>query len=234
MSDTDPAQAKGVPDRTKNINIKNNQIYKTKNEAIDLKAGSSNCTVQYNLIHDATEGHNGAIHAGHWDSPLIIPNYVIASNKIYNVTGNGGYGILIKSGGVKIYNNIIYNTTQYGITVRDLKATKLIAQVYNNTLYKNSPGGLQFLDNALVDAKTTFRGPMDLVISVTIRFLRMRLVVIFAFVRVLVHLYQHAQVVRKRLVLASMSAFRSLGSLPTSALSSLTSLSPLLLYHPTP
>ena len=150
---TDPLQAGGVPDRTKYINIKNNHIYNTKGEGVDLKAGSSDCIVQNNLIHDTYEGYNGAIHAGHWDSPLIIPNYVIASNTIYNVTGNGGYGIIIKSGAISIYNNIIYNTTQYAIQVRDIKGTGLTAKVYNNTLYKNSPGGIQILNNAIVESK---------------------------------------------------------------------------------
>ena len=150
---TDPLQAGGVPDRTKYINIKNNQIYNTRGEAVDLKAGSSDCIVQNNLIHDTYEGYNGAIHAGHWNSPLIIPNYVIASNTIYNVTGNGGYGIIVKSGAISIYNNIIYNTTQYAIQVRDIKGTGLTAKVYNNTLYKNSPGGIQILNNAIVESK---------------------------------------------------------------------------------
>jgi hypothetical protein len=150
---TDPLQAGGVPDRTAYISITNNLIYNTPAEAVDLKSASSNCIVENNVIHDTREGHNGAIHVGHWDNPLIVPNHVIASNRIYNVTGNGGYGILVKSGGVKIFNNIIYNTSQYGIVISDNKATRLIGQVYNNTLYKNSRGGLQVFDNALFEIK---------------------------------------------------------------------------------
>ena len=45
---TDPLQAGGIPDRTKSITIKNNEIYNTRNEAIELKAGTSDCMVQNN------------------------------------------------------------------------------------------------------------------------------------------------------------------------------------------
>jgi hypothetical protein len=150
---TDPLQAGAVPDRTANVTIKNNEIYNTPAEAIELKAGTSNCIVQNNLIHDITVKDNGAIHTGHWVDPLIIPNHLIDSNRIYGIMGNGGHGILIRSGSIKVYNNVIYNTTRDGVHIRDVKGTKLVAQVYNNTLYKNSGGSLIILDAALVDAK---------------------------------------------------------------------------------
>ncbi len=137
---TDPAQAGGVPDRTTYVTVKNNHIYNTRDEAVELKAGTSDCTVINNRFHDITVRYNGAMHAGLWSDPVINPNHTIASNVIYNIYGDGGYGIIVASGGIKIYNNIIYNTSQYAITVRDRVNTGLIAQVYNNTSYKTLAG----------------------------------------------------------------------------------------------
>ena len=66
---------------------RNNEIYNTRNEAIELKAGTSDCIVQNNLIYKVNDSARGAIHSGHWADPLIIPNHLIDSNFIHNVNG---------------------------------------------------------------------------------------------------------------------------------------------------
>ena len=147
---TDPLKAQGIPDRTTNIVIRNNQIYNTKNEAIELKAGTSNCIVQSNLVYDVFDTTNAAIHMGHWADPLIVPNHLIASNIIYNITRVPG--ILIRSGGITVERNIIYNTGGDGIRIRDNQNTKLVGEVFNNTFYKNAGSSINIQDNARVDA----------------------------------------------------------------------------------
>jgi hypothetical protein len=148
---TDPLKAQGIPDRTMNIVIRNNQIYNTKNEAVELKAGTSNCIVQSNLIHDVFDTTNAAIHTGHWANPLIVPNHLIASNIIYNVSSVPG--IVIRSGGIKVERNTVYNTAGDGIRIRDNHNTKLVGEIFNNTFYKNPGSSINIQDNAPVDAK---------------------------------------------------------------------------------
>ena len=150
---TDPAKSGGVPDRTSYVTVINNHIYNTGNEAIELKAGTTNSIVQNNIIHAVTEGYNGAIHAGVWDNPVITPNHTIDGNRVYDIRGTGGYGMVIRSGGIKVSRNIIYNSSQSGIRVRDNQATRLTAQIFNNTLYKNARLGIEILDGARVDNK---------------------------------------------------------------------------------
>jgi parallel beta-helix repeat protein len=145
---TDPLQAGGVPDRTRNIVIENNEVYNTRNEGIELKAGTSVSIVRNNTIHHIKDAARGAIHTAHWDNPLINPNHSIESNKIQNVNG---YGIEVGSGGVRIMRNVVSSARLDAIRIVDTKRTRLVAQIYNNTLYNNLGSSLYVA--ALVDAK---------------------------------------------------------------------------------
>ena len=144
---TDPSKAGGVPDRTKNIVIRNNQIYNTGNEAIELKAGTSDCIVQDNSIHDINDG---AIHTGLWANPLIIPNHWIDSNFILNVKGTG---VEIRSGNIQVTRNIVYNARLHAIRIVDSEHTRLVAEIYNNTLYKNLGSSIKIENKAIVEDK---------------------------------------------------------------------------------
>jgi hypothetical protein len=146
---TDPLQAGGVPDRTRNIIIKNNEIYNTKHEAIELKAGTSTCIVQNNSIHDIADASRGAIHTGLWVNPLIIPNHRIDFNTIFNVKGMG----MELRGGIQVTRNIVYGVGLHAIRVIDKEHTKLVAALYNNTFYKNLGSALKIENNAVVDYK---------------------------------------------------------------------------------
>jgi hypothetical protein len=147
---TDPLKAQGIPDRTMNIVIRNNQIYNTKNEAVELKAGTSNCIIQNNLIHNINDLTRGAIHTGLWANPLIIPNHWIDSNIIFNVKG---IGIEVRSGNIQVTRNTVYNARLHAIRIVDNELTKLVTKVYNNTLYKNLAWSIKIENNAIVDDK---------------------------------------------------------------------------------
>jgi Right handed beta helix region len=146
---TDPSKAGGVLDRTKNIVIRNNQIYNTGNEAIELKAGTSDCIVQNNSIHDVNDFTRGAIHAGLWTNPLTIPNHWIDSNFIFNVKG---IGIEIRSGNIQVTRNVVSNARLHAIRIADAEHTRLVAEIHNNTLYKNL-GTMKIENTAIVDDK---------------------------------------------------------------------------------
>ena len=147
---TDPLQAQGIPDRTRSITIKNNEIYNIRNEAIELKAGTSDCTVQNNVIRDVDDSARGAIHTSLWVDPLIVPKHKIDFNVISNVRG---IGIEIRGADLQITRNIIYNAGRDGIYVHHDKNTEQVPRIYNNTLYNNGGSGLRIAFRAKADDK---------------------------------------------------------------------------------
>ncbi|MCR4275698.1 MAG: right-handed parallel beta-helix repeat-containing protein [Candidatus Wolfebacteria bacterium] len=130
----------GLQDNTNNILVKNNTIYNIVDEAIELKPGTHDITVDGNLIYNtpdigATVGAIEVNQSNHtdgkgWDSN---PNHIIKNNIIHT-----GYTAIRAGTGSTIYNNLIYNinANHYGIYVDNLWAgdSGYARKIYHNTI----------------------------------------------------------------------------------------------------
>jgi hypothetical protein len=127
-------------DNTNNVLIKNNKIYNVADEAIELKPGTHDCTIDQNLIYNTpdmgpavgTIEVNQSKHTSGkgWDSN---PKHVIKNNIIHT-----GYTGIRAGTGCLIYNNLIYNINpnSYGIYVDNIWSgdTSYPRMIYHNTI----------------------------------------------------------------------------------------------------
>ncbi|MEE9339131.1 MAG: right-handed parallel beta-helix repeat-containing protein [Methylococcaceae bacterium] len=126
-------------------------------EGIDIKAGSHDIKVFGNHVYDNPKI---GIYVDAWDQPTF--NIDVYNNQVHGIKANG---IVVASerGGkvsnVSIYNNIVYDNDDTGITIggRDWRDDKIIdpvtgkltkptpmegINIINNTVYKNTKGGI--------------------------------------------------------------------------------------------
>jgi len=124
----------GPLDNTNNVIIKNNTIYSTTDEGIELKSGTYDCIVDGNTLHDINivssvgviEVNEALLGVQHWDSN---PNHIIRNNIIHDVNTAMRAG----TGGI-YYNNLIYRVNNYGIRVNNNASDSYTRKIYHNTL----------------------------------------------------------------------------------------------------
>ena len=128
----------GVNDNTNNILIKNNEIFNTNDECIELKEGTYSVTIDGNVLSNClldpgiTSKNWGAIdileHENHYNSN---PNHVVKNN-IINTTKTA---IGLHTGG-SVFNNIIYGQADSyrGIGIDNTDSHNYTRRILNNTI----------------------------------------------------------------------------------------------------
>ena len=128
----------GVNDNTNNILLKNNTIFNTNDECIELKEGTYSVTIDGNVLSNClldssiTSKSWGAIdileHENHYNSN---PNHVVKNN-IINTTKTA---IGLHTGG-SVFNNIIYGQTgsYRGISIDNADSDNYTRRILNNTI----------------------------------------------------------------------------------------------------
>jgi parallel beta-helix repeat protein len=128
-------------DNTHHVTIRNNIIYNTNDECIELKPGTHDSIIEGNILYncltdpDITQTWWGSIEVNpavntnqHWNSN---PNHIVRNNIIHN-TKTG-----IRAGtGSLIYNNLIYNinSSYKGIYVDNKAGDSYTRKIYHNTV----------------------------------------------------------------------------------------------------
>jgi hypothetical protein len=126
-------------------------------EGIDIKAGSHDIKVFGNHVYDNPKI---GIYVDAWDKPTF--NIDVYNNQVHGIKANG---IVVssemggKASNVSIYNNIVYDNDDIGITIggrewhndqvldpvtgKPIKPTPMERiNIINNTVYKNTKGGI--------------------------------------------------------------------------------------------
>jgi len=135
-------------DNTNNVTVHNCTIYDVTDEAIELKIGTHDITLDGNTIYNANTADNGyggaAIEVNqasgavqHWDNN---PNHIIRNNFIHDVgpgTGGAGLNSAIRAGtGGTYYNNVIWgiNSSGDGILADNQSQDSYTRVIYHNTV----------------------------------------------------------------------------------------------------
>jgi hypothetical protein len=128
-------------DNTNHVTIKNNTIYNTNDECVELKPGTHDCIVEGNNISHCNQDPaysstldlgsievDEAVHAPqHWDSN---PNHIIRNNVIHDTRT----AIMLGTGSTA-YNNVIYNIDSL---FRGIQSKNLADDSYKRTIYHNT------------------------------------------------------------------------------------------------
>lgn len=146
-------------DNTNNVTVRNNIIYNTLDEAVELKPGTHDCLVEGNHIYNVRTGsYYGAVEVneatlGIQDWPSN-PNHIIRNNIIHDTD------TAVRAGtGCVVYNNVIYNVRpkNYGI-LADNKANDIYTRkIYHNTIDEPSSNSI-YVNKAVVDIRNNI-GP---------------------------------------------------------------------------
>ena len=125
------------------IALKNNEIYNTNAEAIDIKISSSDILIEGNYIHDINVSSQGAIVVClNRNQVAYNANVIIKNNMIHRVTTRSydGNAIVAASGNTWIYNNTIWDIVSFPIDVyQDFNnPASNNVYVYNNTIWTSS------------------------------------------------------------------------------------------------
>ncbi len=150
-------------DNTNNVMIKNNTIFNTNDECIELKPGTHDCLIENNNLHDcardsAWQADWGSVEIDeavnspeHWDSN---PNHIIRNNIIHDTKTALQLGT-----GSTAYNNVIYNIASgfYGVYTRNFANDSYTRRIYNNTIDVTSSRAV-YTSPAIVDVKNNI-GP---------------------------------------------------------------------------
>ena len=137
----------GPLDNTSHVTIRNNIIYNTNDEGIELKPGTHDCLIEGNLLYNIMinpefSGNAGAIELNQAtiNCPKCIngiqtwpsnPNHVVRNNIVHS-TKTG-----IRAGtGSSVYNNIVYNIADpyYGILADNSASDKYPRIIYHNSV----------------------------------------------------------------------------------------------------
>lgn len=135
-------------DNTHHVALLRNTIYSTTDEAIELKIGTHDITVDGNTIHHANTALNGfggaAIEVNqsvgsiqHWNGN---PKQIVRNNVVHDVgPGTGGTAVnsAIRAGTGGMYcNNVVYNINPLGdgILVDNESGDSYIRHLYHNTI----------------------------------------------------------------------------------------------------
>lgn len=163
-------------DNTNNVTLKNNTIYNTADEGIELKPGTHDCSVDSNNIsaanlNDLTPGYGGAAievneavaAPQHWDSN---PQHIIRNNLVHN-TGPGSGANQIYNSGIRLgtgslaYNNVIYGiqANGVGIIVDNNAGDSYTRMIYHNTIDVTSSQAIS-VSGAITDTRNNI-GPIS-------------------------------------------------------------------------
>jgi len=132
----------GENDGTHHVLIHRNEIFRTASEAIDLKRGLHDLIAQYNTIYDINTLVRAAVNVMDGAEGTEY-GYLLRGNVIHDIFGqryhSDGTGIRIFGDGVEVSNNLIYNTSAYGI--RSEQESGGDRQIYHNTVYNGGSEG---------------------------------------------------------------------------------------------
>jgi hypothetical protein len=125
-------------DNTHNVLVKNNTIYNTGDECIEMKEGTYNVTIDGNAMHDCLQ--DSGITSPSWGAIEVMeprkfydanPNHVIKNNIIR--TSKTAIGVHT---GATVINNVIYGQTGNfrGISIDNPNSDSFIRRIYHNTI----------------------------------------------------------------------------------------------------
>ena len=113
-------------DGSHDILIRNNHVHHTTAEAIDVKAGTYNITIEGNWIRDIVTDTTGAMVLGLGPYDFRSGNYLVKNNLIVNISRStrwmDGNAIIVAHGNATIRDNIIANVQHGGVVVLQSKA----------------------------------------------------------------------------------------------------------------
>ena len=151
----------GPVDNTSHVTIRNNTIYNTTDEAIELKPGTHDCVIEGNTIYNiGTPASVGAIEIGphtvgvqNWNGN---PNHVVRQNVISNCLT----AIRVDTG-CDTYNNIVYDLSAggFGIYVGNPGGDSYQRRIYHNTIHLSAATAIS-VGAGDVDIKNNI-GPSD-------------------------------------------------------------------------
>ena len=154
----------GPLDNTNNVTIYNNIIYNVRDEAIELKSGTHDCTVDGNTIYNSgvdlgsTSGNIEVMpHSGGAQSWGLNPSHVIKNNIIHDNSGGSG----IRAGtGCTVYNNVLYDIINYGIYVDNQSGDSYTRKIYHNTIDISSSNAI-YISTGKTDIKNNIGSLME-------------------------------------------------------------------------
>jgi len=130
------------PESSKNIIIKNNEIFNTHEDGIEFQQGVTNSIISHNFIHDSpiavsrNTGHMNAIEMWNGSNHNVIENNVISNmGGIQELLANGI--LLASSSNNVVKDNEITNVPGAGIMISWSKCC-LLEMPVNNTIYNNT------------------------------------------------------------------------------------------------
>jgi hypothetical protein len=135
----------GSFDQTHLITIRENEIFETTGEAIDVKSSVSEVSILGNRIHDLRVATGGAIVVGFGQREYdAVVN--IGANRIWNIATSSRYSdgnaIWLSSSG-RVVNNVIWNTEHRGIFVDDsILLAETPSEVSANVVLDNGLGAI--------------------------------------------------------------------------------------------
>ena len=124
----------GPKDNSSFIFIRDNLVYNTIHEGIELKPGTHDCIVERNHVYNVSTKH-GAIEVGeptlgeqHWGQNA---NHIIRDNIIHDTDT-----AMRLANGCLVYNNVIYdvNAGKYGIYIHNRSGDSYVRRIYHNTI----------------------------------------------------------------------------------------------------
>lgn len=150
----------GTPiDNTYNVTIRNNTIYNTPSEGVELKPGTHDCVVEYNNVYANNRGATqfGAIEVDNVANYNSNPNHIVRKNLVHD-TPLSPYAIRAGTGCL-VYDNIIYNVagSQKGVYADNAGGDSYVRRIYHNTMWLSSANAVS-VSGATVDVRNNI-GP---------------------------------------------------------------------------
>ena len=144
-------------DATNSVLISGNEISHTSSEAIDLKPGTHDITVERNVIHDVATQTSGVVVVHVGQHPSVNGNISIRRNIIWNVSTTSrfrdGNAILV-SGPVHVQANVIWDTQHRGVFVENVTGPNRNVTVSRNVIFDNGSGDVVVADHSPAVALT--------------------------------------------------------------------------------
>ena len=122
-------------DLVRDIEILNNEVFATRDEAIDIKLGVTNVLIADNFVHEIATATSGAIVVHlNAEAEAVDPAIFLERNIIRNVTRTSPYrdgNCIVAATTVTIVNNVMHGCQHRGIYLRGEGA---VATILHNTL----------------------------------------------------------------------------------------------------
>ena len=138
-------------DMTNNVRIVGNEIHHTSAEAIDIKPGTHDITVERNIIHDISTQTSGAVVVHIGDLPSNNGNISIRRNLIWNVTRTSQFtdaNAISVSGPAHVQANIIWDTQHRGVLVSDVYGPQRDVTVRRNMVFDTALDDVEVWDHS--------------------------------------------------------------------------------------